>query len=248
MTVIRECNFDYEPWAKKQIKDKKRMSILLQKAEYLASLVPKNMYFERALEIGCAEGIVINKLKKLLKINKCYGIDISKIFLSLGRDLYPEIEFIESSGSQLPFPEKYFDLVILSDIIEHIKDIEDFMGEVWRIGKRMLLKVPLENYFWRKVISEPLKRSPKVGVDHPDGHVHEFTKRSCERLINEMGFNILSSKVYYDSLSIETYKGNNLFLKSRWLIDFTLKRYFPSIAHKIFGGNLLIFAENCSKS
>ena len=155
--------FDYESWANTQIRDEERKSTLLQKAEQLAGLVPPNVHFEKALEVGCAEGIVINRFRELLNIEKCYGVDISSTFLYTGRATYPEIEFIQISGLRFPFPDKTMDLIVLSDIIEHVNNLDLFMKEVKRVGKMVLLKVPLDKYLWRKFISEPLGRSFSVG-------------------------------------------------------------------------------------
>jgi ubiquinone/menaquinone biosynthesis C-methylase UbiE len=235
--------FDYDSWANNQLKDNKRKSILLWKAEQLASLVPPNIHFENALEIGCAEGIVINRLRELLYIQKCYGIDVSHTFLSQGKAAYPKVEFTQVSGGKYPFSDKSMDLIVLSDIIEHIKDLRLFMKEIKRVGKMVLLKVPLDKYLWRKLVSEPLGRSFSVGSKHPDGHLHEFSKNSCEKMLKDMGFKILVSKVVYRYIGKNDYKKKHAILKPRWFLDTKLKQLFPRFAHAIFGGNLIVLLE-----
>ncbi len=234
--------FEYDSWAEKQINDKKRSSTLVWKAQQMASLVPSGHVFESALEIGCAEGIVINKLHELLSIKKCYGVDISPIFLTIGKEKYPYIEFIQISGMKLPFANKSIDLIILSDIIEHIKNIDSFMAEVRRVGKRVLMKIPLDKYLWRKIISEPLGRSPRVGFEHPDGHLHEFSKRSVNKMLKVADFKISNSKVVYMDEE-EEYRRKEGLLKIRWFLDAQLKKNFPNIAHVFFGGDYVAFMK-----
>lgn len=226
--------FDYDSWANDQLKDKERKSILLWKVEQLASLVPPNIHFENALEIGCAEGIVINRLRKLLHIQKCYGIDVSRTFLSQGRAAYPEVEFIQVSGREYPFSDKSIDLIVLSDIIEHIKNLHSFMKEIKQIGKMVLLKVPLDKYLWRKLVSEPLGRSFSVGSKHPDGHLREFSKASCERMLKDMGFRILASKVVYCYIGENEYKKTCHF-KAQVVFGYQTKTAIPELCSRYMG-------------
>jgi len=244
MSVKQNLTFNYNVWAANQLKEKERESVLLCKAEKLADLVPPNFCFKNALEIGCAEGTVINRLRDLLHIEKCYGIDISHIFLSRGQAIYPEVEFIKLSGIKIPFADKSVDLIILSDIIEHIEDLKLFMKEVKRVGKMVLLKIPLDKYLWRKLVSEPLGRSVSVGTEHPDGHLHEFSKKSCEKILKNMGCKILVSNVYYiHTVAEDKCKKRHPILKIRWFLDNKLKQWFPNFAHIIFGGNFCCFFE-----
>jgi len=236
---------NYDSWATKQLQYNydDRRAILLWKAERLARLVPAHIHFSTALEVGCAEGIVINRLRELLQIKECFGIDICQPFLSFGKENYPNIKFIQYSGSSLPFSDKSIDLIILSDIIEHISDLCSFFGEVKRVGRYALLKVPLDKYLWRKVISEPLGRSYSVGSEHPDGHLHEFSKNSCEKMLKNMGFKILTSKVAYSYMGKDAYNKKNSILKVRWFLDTKVKQLFPRVAHVVFGGNLIVLFD-----
>jgi len=243
MSVNKNVTFDYDSWAADQLKDEKRKSILLWKAEHLAKLVPPNFCFKNALEVGCAEGIVINRLRELLHVQKCYGIDVSHTFLSHGRAAYPEVEFIQVSGIKSPFADKSMDLIVLSDIIEHIEDLNSFMKEVKRVGKMVLLKVPLDKYLWRKLVSEPLGRSSVVGAGHPDGHLREFSKNSCEKMLKNMGCKILASKVVYCCIEENEYRKKHAILKFRWFLDTKLKQLFPGIAHAIWGGVLIVLFD-----
>jgi len=236
--------FDYNSWANKQFKNDYdwRRTLLVWKAERLASLVPTGIHFPSALEIGAAEGIVIKRLGELLHIERCLAVDISQAFLSCGKRHYPNITFIHYNGSNLPIRDKSIDLIILSDIIEHISDLDSLFKEVRRVGKYALLKVPLDRYAWRKLVSAPLGRSFQVGPGHPDGHLHEFSKKSLERLLKKFGLEILNSKVVYRPISrSEDYRTKKGILKARWYLDSKLKQLFPQIAHKILGGDFIAF-------
>lgn len=235
--------FNYDSWAAKQLQNNygERKATLLWKAEQLARLIPAHTHFSTALEVGCAEGIVINHLRELVNIEKCFGTDICQTFLRFGKKHFPDIEFIHYDGLNFPFPDQFASLIILSDIIEHIDDLFSFFQEVKRVAKYGLLKVPLDEYLWRKLISKPLGRSPLSGFNHPDGHLHEFTEKSCKTLLIGIGFKILASKILYQEIGQPNYHTKSGILKARWYIDFKLKQLFPEFAHRIFGGNLIVF-------
>jgi 2-polyprenyl-3-methyl-5-hydroxy-6-metoxy-1,4-benzoquinol methylase len=234
----------YDSWAIKQLQNNydQRQSLLEWKAGRLADLVPDHIHFTNALEIGIGEGIVLNKLGELLQIDKCLGVDISQVFLSFGKMRYADITFIRNNGLNLPFSDRSIDLIILSDIIEHIRDLDSFFKEVQRVGKYVLLKTPLERYLWRKMVSAPLGRSFQVGSRHPDGHLHEFSKSSLERMLEKFGFKILNYEVVYRPISVsEDYRTKKGLLRIRWYLDYKLEKLFPEFAYKIFGGDCIAF-------
>jgi ubiquinone/menaquinone biosynthesis C-methylase UbiE len=56
--------------------------------------------------------------------------------------LYEGKRFVQSDACKTPFNDKEFDFVIASHITEHIQDIELFISELTRIGKRGYIEVP----------------------------------------------------------------------------------------------------------
>lgn len=235
---------DYDSWAITQLQNDYdgRRSLLEWKAERLSDLVPDHIHFTNALEIGAAEGIVIDRLRELLHIETCVAIDISDVFLSHGIKEHLKVTFLRYDGSTLPHRDKSIDVIILSDIIEHISDLQSFFREVRRVGKYVLLKAPLDRYLWRKLIAAPLGRSFQVGPGHPDGHLHEFSKRGLERMLKRFGLKILNYEVIYRPIAqSENYRTKKGLLKIRWYLDYKSKQLFPQYAHKIFGGDFIAF-------
>ena len=56
--------------------------------------------------------------------------------------LYPGKRFVQSDASKTPFEDKEFDFVIASHVTEHVDDMEVYMSELMRIGKRGYIEVP----------------------------------------------------------------------------------------------------------
>lgn len=72
------------------------------------------------LHIGCG----IGRIEKYLcrKVNKCYGIDIAKSMIKKARAHVKakKIEFIETDGKTLPFPDNYFDFIYSFFVFQHM--------------------------------------------------------------------------------------------------------------------------------
>jgi hypothetical protein len=117
--------------------------------------------------------------------------EISRDFVTLGKQLFPNIEFVAGDFSTWAGEPRAFDLVTMFDLVEHLVEPERFLGLAAQRAKFGLFKTPLETTGdWRR------PRPPMLqGAAHPDGHVNFFTPASYEKLLQSAGFTIVSSKV-----------------------------------------------------
>jgi len=60
------------------------------------------------------------------------------------------------NGGVFPFQDKEFDYVICSHVLEHIMDIESFLGEIFRVATKGYIEYPLIYYDYIYNISEHL--------------------------------------------------------------------------------------------
>lgn len=96
------------------------------------------------IDIGCGEGFVINCLDYL----KITGVDISRNALRIAKEKNPECEFCSGSIYEISFKENSFDLVIATEVLEHLERPDLALQEIKRITKNYcILSVPNEPYF-----------------------------------------------------------------------------------------------------
>ena len=103
------------------------------------------------LEIGCSGGPLLLALRaagyKHLK-----GIDVSEKGITLAQERgLTDVAVMD--GAHLDFPDASFDLVIASDVLEHIEDEAQALREwrrVLRPGGRLLVFVPAHQYLWSR--------------------------------------------------------------------------------------------------
>ncbi|MHA1343261.1 MAG: class I SAM-dependent methyltransferase [Promethearchaeota archaeon] len=103
----------------------------------------------KILEIGCASGQLISKLKRY-NYKSVIGIDISKEAIKQCKNRNIE-NIICMDGSKLGFKNNEFDLIIASDILEHIYDDLHALNEWKRVlnkGGELILFVPAFNFLW----------------------------------------------------------------------------------------------------
>ncbi|MBI5142733.1 MAG: class I SAM-dependent methyltransferase [Nitrospirae bacterium] len=113
-------------------------------AEEMRLLNPENV-----LEFGCGEGLLLEQLKKRgIRFQSYTGIDLRDDALEHARSLHPEHLFLKADLLQWEHPAKSFDLVIASQVLEHLYNPEVFMERLMHYcGRDILLTVPLEPWF-----------------------------------------------------------------------------------------------------
>lgn len=92
----------------------------------------------KILEIGAAQGLSIIALQDFGY--ECVGIepwiDALAVSKELAKKLNTKIEIKDSSAELLPFIENNFDVVIADSVMEHVKNAEQVMTEVFRVLKK----------------------------------------------------------------------------------------------------------------
>ena len=84
----------------------------------------------KVLEIGCGNGKILNSIKDFNPSARCYGCDIQKPTVNVDFNFK-----LIKKNQPLPYKDKFFDVVVLMDIIEHVKDYKFLISEVKRVMK-----------------------------------------------------------------------------------------------------------------
>lgn len=104
----------------------------------------------RILEVGCGDGALSGVLGGKLGL-AIAGVDTSEKGLALARRMFAERglsgDFRHITGYDTGFPDASFDLVICSDVIEHVDDPSAMLREIRRLlvaGGRLIITTPLK--------------------------------------------------------------------------------------------------------
>lgn len=99
---------------------------------------------ESIIDIGCGEGFIVNCLNR----TNITGVDISKKALNVAKQKNPGCNFCAGSIYDLSFKKSSFDLIIATEVLEHLENPEKALREIKRISKKYcIFSVPNEPYF-----------------------------------------------------------------------------------------------------
>jgi SAM-dependent methyltransferase len=155
----------------------------------------------RVMEVGPGSGVYLPTLARLA--GEAFGVDIEDAYLSRLRPLgqaHPNLRLVRDDIARSSFPDGHFDLILCSEVIEHIKDGPQALAEMRRLlspsGKLVLSTPqkfsPLE--LFSKVAFLPgiiqivrwIYREPILET----GHINLMTKRRLRKLLAAAGFAI----------------------------------------------------------
>lgn len=148
------------------------------------------------LDVGCASGWFLFQLSKRFKKASCVGIDIYKDAIEYGKKKYSKIKFRVADAHKIPYKANTFDLVICTEVLEHIDHPETVLKEIKRVLKKNgIAVIELDSGSALFSISWFLWRIGKGGV-WKDAHLHSFNPDKLEKLIKKAGFKILRSQKF----------------------------------------------------
>lgn len=102
---------------------------------------------DTVLDIGCGYGFVASQVAK--KAGKVTGIDTDRTSIGFARKHHhPEnVDFIVGDATNYHFGKRY-DAVILSNVLEHIKDRTPFLKGIRELSDTFLIRVPMLDRDW----------------------------------------------------------------------------------------------------
>ena len=110
---------------------------------------------QKILDVGCGRGFYLKVLSSLHLNLDIYGLDFNPEYLKLATETLKEEKacLLKGDITNLPFKDNFFDRVIASEILEHIRDDQKAIKEIFRVLKPngvAVITVPYENYpfFW----------------------------------------------------------------------------------------------------
>jgi ubiquinone/menaquinone biosynthesis C-methylase UbiE len=108
--------------------------------------------------------------------------DVSAVALERARALLPEADaVVVELEAPLPFGDNSFDLVVCTEVLEHVRDVQLLLSEARRVlepGGRLAVTTPAHR---------PLMRTP----DPLSPHIRFLTRRSLAALLDRMGFDVV---------------------------------------------------------
>jgi pseudaminic acid biosynthesis-associated methylase len=110
----------------------------------------------RVLEVGCNAGANLQWVVQHVDPAETYGIDVSEQALSVLRRRLPGVNVIRGAARELPFRDRWFDLVYTTGVLIHQPEstLPLVMSEVVRVARRFVLSA---EYFAPETVEVPYR-------------------------------------------------------------------------------------------
>lgn len=103
----------------------------------------RDLQFATVLDVGCGEGSLLNDLYGVQPALQPFGVDLSESALARARQRMPGGEFasLDVANARL---QRQFDLVVCTDVVEHIPDDRAALGNLAGMTGRYLVVSSLQ--------------------------------------------------------------------------------------------------------
>ena len=139
----------------------------------------------RILEIGGGVTLMINYIDGGEK----YSLDPLMDYFQKKFKLKKGIKYITAKGEKMPFDKDFFDIIIITNVIDHVNNYDEVLSEIRRVLKKsgvVYLSVDCHNYLLKKYRDFREKR----GIGDP-AHPHTFTLKSIKMVLKNLGFDCI---------------------------------------------------------
>lgn len=159
--------------------------------EFFRMLMGKKI--DSVLDAGAGEGITLRKIKDKEIGKKHEGIEYMDEAIEIGKKVNPDITIKKGNIYDLPYKDETFDLVICTEVLEHLDEPKKALQELRRVSKKyLILSVPNEPWFTFQRIARG-KNLLKLGA-HPE-HVQHWTSVQFTKFVRSNKLKIKEKKL-----------------------------------------------------
>lgn len=140
-------------------------------------------YFAQAttyMEIGCGTGHLLSHVITASPQLEISGGDVLEAGLRYAAARVPTVTFYQMDARQMPFEEE-FDVVGAYDVLEHIEEERQVLGEIFRAlkpGGGAILTVPQHSFLWGP-------------ADEYSRHRRRYTRSGLVETVKAAGFDVI---------------------------------------------------------
>ncbi|MBU3897258.1 MAG: class I SAM-dependent methyltransferase [Nanoarchaeota archaeon] len=142
--------------------------------------------YYRILDAGTGSGYMVNEIRKRGFVT--IGSDLSSKMIKIAKKDYGNY-FVTDDIMKSRFKDNQFDVVIFSETLEHIPDLNRAMKELRRVAsKYILITVPYKEKVVMEVCPHCLKKY------HKSGHIHYFDNAKIDIIVRKHKLKIVKMK------------------------------------------------------
>lgn len=177
------------------------------KNKYMCELTD-TLKIQSICEVGCAVGILLNRYRAEAPLQNRWGVDVSTHNIAYAKEQFPDMNFFAGTFDEFLAQDNKpasADLVILSDILEHVEDDRGLLESAGNYGDYVVLNLPLEK------CGEYEGRV--YGLEDKHGHLRWYDVADARQLVADAGMVEVASivKHYVQEPIFKRFLANKLF-------------------------------------
>jgi len=154
---------------------------------------------KKILDVGCAYGFFLQGVDKKFS---CFGLDISKHAIRIAKKNTKAQLIVNSADINWPYKNRFFDIITMWDLIEHLNNPEKSIKEAKRcLKKGGYLFIQTPNKYIRNLIGDKDKT-----------HINKKSISSWTKIFKKYGFQIIEKYTEFPRF-VGKYDFINKFLK-----------------------------------
>jgi SAM-dependent methyltransferase len=173
----------YGNWQKYQNQNPIQRALIKRFLDTVTALI-EPLPVRSILDAGCGEGFVLDMLlRSCSDLQVAVGIDIDTDALRRGTRLSPQIPFMRADILHLPHPTDLFDVVVCTEVLEHLETPDVALKELCRVSNRFcLFSVPHEPFFR---LSNLLRGKSVSRLGNDIDHLQNWSQTAFSRFLSE---------------------------------------------------------------
>ncbi len=180
--------------------------------------------FNNVLDIGAGKGVDLLIFRDINPNAALFAVESYEpnveILLSKGITTFS----VDIERERLPFDNESVDVIIINQVLEHVKDIFWIMNEITRVlavQGRLIIGVPnLASLHNRLLLCAGIQ---PTCIQTNSAHVRGYTRKSIEKLLN----------IWPNGYELVSFRGSNFYPFPPLVANF-LSKIFPSMSVSIF--------------
>jgi len=141
---------------------------------------------DKVLDIGCGKSLSYGQ-ELSSKVDFLDAIDINEDLINscLKSNKYSNIHYYKLDITK-ELPTKSYDVVILSHVLEHLKNPLDILQNIRKITRKIIVRLPRYDDHWHYLVKKDLG----IFYYKDSDHKQEFTLETAKKLLQDAGWDI----------------------------------------------------------
>jgi len=155
---------------------------------------------ERVLDVGSGPGFLASTIAdKVGASGQVCGVDISERLLAVAAAHCAHkawVDFRYGDATKLPFPDGFFDVAVVTQVLEYVADVHTALMELHRVlrpkGRALILDTDWESIVWHATNRERANRILKAWDDHL---ADPYLPRTLAPKLRQAGFRVETQQI-----------------------------------------------------